>query len=118
MKRWISQLIRKSLELAKWVWRECKDWHTFALFCAVSAVLSAPIWLGYLLGFIFRWEWAILGATAIWGFFLLPGAPFILPAVAITLGIKRLWQRIRRKSRERRARREQRRSLSEPTDDP
>jgi len=81
------------VHFVKWLWSECKDWHTLALFGVVCLVLSLPVWLCYLLGFIFHWEWAFWVATAIWGFWMLPGAPFFALAVSITLGIKRLWER-------------------------
>lgn len=81
------------LHFVKWLWAECKDWHTLALLGVVCLVLSFPVWLGYLLGFIFHWEWAFWMSTVIWGFWMLPGAPFFALAVSITLGIKRLWER-------------------------
>lgn len=94
---WLKKTV---VRFFKWIWSECKDKKTLALLGVVSLILSLPIWLGYLLGFIFGWDWAIWAATAVWGFWLLPGAPFFVVAVAITLGIKKLYQRLKKRKKE------------------
>ena len=67
------------------------------LFGTVCLVLSAPIWIGYIVGFVFSWDAAFWFATIIWGFWLLPGAPFFAVAIAITLGIKKLFRALRKR---------------------
>ena len=93
MKKLIKKIKDKVSEFFRWVWKECKDWHTIAILGFVSMVLSTPIWLCYLLGFIFDWSWAFWVATGVWGFWMLPGAPFFAVAVSITLGIRRLFEK-------------------------
>ncbi len=93
MKKLIQKAINAAKIFLKWVWAECKDWHTLALLGVVCVVLSSPIWVCYILGFIFGWEWAFIVATAVWAFWWLPGAPFFALAVSITLGIKKIYEK-------------------------
>ncbi len=99
MKKLYEKAKTKLIGFIKWLWRECKDWHTLALLAVVCAVLGLPVWLGYLLGFIFGWEWAFVVATAMWAFWMLPGAPFFALSVSITLAIKRVYEKRQRKKR-------------------
>lgn len=93
MKKLFAKSKAKIITFLKWVWMECKDWRTIVLLGIVCLTLSLPIWLGYALGFIFKWSWAFWVATAVWGVWMLPGAPFFALAVSITLGIKRLYDK-------------------------
>lgn len=63
-KQFIKKLIRKGIEFLKWVWNECKDWQTLLLLFCVMGVISMPIWLGYILYFLFKFKWAMWVATA------------------------------------------------------
>ena len=87
----------KFISFVRWLWNECKDWRTICILGFVALVLSAPIWVGYIIGFVFKLEWAYIAATVVWGFWLLPGAPFIAVCVSITLLIKRIWQKSHKK---------------------
>ena len=93
MKKLIRKLWNKALDFVKWVWSECKDWRTLALLGIVCLVLGLPVWGGYLVGFLFHWEWAFWVATVAWAFWMLPGAPYFALCVSITLVIKRLFER-------------------------
>ena len=93
MKKLIEKAKKKCIEFFKWIWAECKDWRTLALLGFVSLVLSLPIWLGYLIGFLFHLEWAFWVSTVLWGFWMLPGAPFFAVAVSITLAIKKIYEK-------------------------
>lgn len=97
MKKLIKKIIDKVISFLKWVWSECKDWHTLVLLGLVCLVLSLPIWLFYILGFIFDWAWAIIVATTVWGFWMLPGAPFFALAISITLAIKKIFEKTKEK---------------------
>ena len=97
MKRWIKLVISKFIDFLKWVWKECRDWRTLLLLGVVCLALSLPIWLFFALGFVFRWTWAFVVATAVWGFWMLPGAPFFALAVSITLGIKKIFEKSQKK---------------------
>lgn len=93
LKTWIIKLKDKSIEFLKWVWKEVKDWRTLVLLAVVCLVVSLPVWGCYLLGYIFKWEWAFWVATAMWGFWMLPGAPFWALSISITLAIKKIYQK-------------------------
>ena len=89
----------------KWVLTECKDWRTLVLFALVMAVMSSEVWVTYIIGFIAKNAGnqtlgnSLLGtASAIWAWWLLPtGSPFMGICVAITVGIKALFDKIKDK---------------------
>lgn len=93
MKKLIKKIVAKVKDFLKWIWAECKSWHTLVLLGCVCLVLSLPIWLFYALGFIFDWAWAFWVATAVWGFWMLPGAPFFAISVSVTLAIKKIFEK-------------------------
>lgn len=93
MKKLLNKIINTVKEFFKWVWQECKDWRTIALLAIVCLVIGVPVWLGYLLGFVFHLEWAIVVSTVVWAFWMLPGAPFFALCVSITLAIKRIYEK-------------------------
>ena len=91
---------KKIVEFFSWIWRECRDWRTFILLVIVCLVVGLPVWGGYLLWFLTGWTWAVACATALLAFWWLPGAPYFAVCVAITLAIKRLFQKRRKKKAE------------------
>ena len=99
MKKLFAKAKKAFVDFFKWLWTECKDIKTLILFGIVCLVISSPIWIGYILGFIFNWEAAFWFSTAMWAFWLMPGAPFLAIAVAVTLGVKKFLQFIFRKKR-------------------
>ena len=46
-KKLFEKLKNKFINFCKWVWSECKDWHTLVLFAIVVVLMYAPVWLGY-----------------------------------------------------------------------
>ena len=102
MKKLIHKLWNKALTFFKWVWSECKDWHTIVLLGVVCLVLGFPVWGGYLVGLLFHWEWAIWVATVAWAFWMLPGAPYFALCVSVTLVIKRFFEKRAEKVKKRR----------------
>ena len=97
IKKLFGFIYKKIKGFIKWIWSECRDWRTLILLGAVCLAVGFPVWGGYLLYFITHLEWALILATALLAFWWLPGAPYFAVCVAITLGIKRLWQRRRKK---------------------
>ena len=71
------------------MWKECKNWQTILLFGVVCAVIGLPVWSGGLLYFIFGWKWALAMAVACLTFWWLPGTPFLVLSLTVTLAIKR-----------------------------
>lgn len=99
MKKLFVKIKDKILSFIKWLWAECKDWHTLVLLAVVCLVIGLPVWGGYLVGLVFRWEWAFWVATVTWGFWMLPGAPFFTVSVTVTLAIKRIYEKRQEKKR-------------------
>ena len=93
MKKLIDKLIKKCKDFVLWIWSECKDWRTVVLLGIVIVAVYSPVWVCYLLYFIFKWKWSLIVATAILAFWAGPFSPFFVICISITLAIKR---RIRR----------------------
>lgn len=83
----------KTIKFLKWIWQECKDWHTVVLLLAVIVVVYSPVWMGYILFWVFDLKWAGIVATAIMAFWAGPFSPFFALCISITLGIKRWFEK-------------------------
>ncbi len=90
MKKLFAKIKNAVISFIKMLWAECRDVKTIILFLIVCAVIGIPVWGGFLLGFIFKWEWALWVAGVSWAFWMLPGAPFFTVSVAVTLTLKRV----------------------------
>ena len=97
MKKLFKRMTGSIKNFVVWVLKECKDWKTLILLGVVCLLLGFPVWAGYLLGFLFALEWAIITATIAWAFWMLPGAPFFALAVTITLAIKKIYEKYSKK---------------------
>lgn len=93
MKRFFNWAKNKIVNFIKWLWRECKDWRTFVLLAIVCIVVGAPVWICGLLGILFNWAWAWAVFAALLAFWWMPGVPYFALCVAITLAIKRFFER-------------------------
>ena len=94
LKQWIKKLINKLIEFVKWVWNECRNWKTILLLGVVCLVIGAPVWIGGLLWLIFGWKWALGMALACLAFWWLPGTPFFVLSITVTLAIKKWGRKI------------------------
>ena len=97
MKKIFNWVWRKAINFFKWVWRECRNWQTIVLLAVVCLIVGSPVWVCGLLGLLFDWAWAWAVCFALLAFWWLPGMPYFAVCVAITLGIKRIFQKYRRK---------------------
>ncbi|MBR3686816.1 MAG: hypothetical protein IKL66_04975 [Clostridia bacterium] len=93
MKRFFNWAKNKIVNFIKWLWRECKDWRTFVLLVIVCIVVGAPVWISGLLGILFNWTWAWAVFAALLAFWWMPGVPYFALCVAITLAIKRFFEK-------------------------
>lgn len=80
----------KSIDIFIWLKEECKDWKTFLILICVIIVLHIPVWGGYLLYFLFKWNWCLAMANFLIVFWMGPFTPFFPLAIAITLSIKKI----------------------------
>lgn len=71
-----------------WCWYNFRDWRTFVLFLGVMAVVGCEVWVPLLLGIIFQNKWLLGIAGACEAFWMLPGTPFIILCILITMLIK------------------------------
>ena len=99
MKRFFCWLKNKIVTFIKWIWNECKDPWTLMLLGLVILVVYSPVWVGYILFWIFRWKWALISATAILAFWAGPFSPFFPLCISITLGIKKAFKKLRCKKK-------------------
>ena len=59
----------------------------------VCIVVGAPVWISGLLGILFNWAWAWAVFAALLAFWWLPGVPYFALCVAVTLAIKRFFEK-------------------------
>lgn len=83
-----------------WIWYNIRDWRTFLIFGIVCLVVSVEVWLPYLLGFI-TWgtdfsKWCFGVGSAMWVWWLLPGTPFLPLCIGITIGVKAIFNKIKK----------------------
>lgn len=81
---------KKFKDLCKKIWLECKDRQTLMIFFIVVLVMYSPVWLCYLLYFIFKYNTFLVVATACLAFWAGPFTPFFPICIGITLAIKKI----------------------------
>ncbi len=100
LQKFFRLIWEKCKRFCLFIWEECKDIKTLFLLFAVILVVYTPVWLGYLLFFLFRWDWVLVVATACLAFWAGPFTPFFPLCIAITLGIKKIWKRVKSRNDE------------------
>lgn len=81
----------------KWIWLNIRDPTTLLIFVAVVLAVSCEVWVPALLALILDQDYLWGVAAACWGFWLLPGTPFLPLCIVLTMAIKSLINKIRRK---------------------
>ncbi len=103
-KSWFNNFIRWMKLKLKKLWRyiksEITDVKTFIIFAIVVAVVYSPVWLCYILYFVFKWKWCFVVASSCLAFWAGPFTPFFPLCIAITLGIKKIMRKIFQKKAE------------------
>ena len=79
-----------------WILKQLKDKTNIVIFIIVYVVLSSEVWIPYLLAIITgnKWWWGI--GSACWAFWLAPFTPFIPICLAVTFGIRKIVDKIRK----------------------
>ena len=85
-------LKQKFINFLKLIKKECKDWKTLIVLICVIIIMYMPVWLGYLLYFIFKWNWCLVVASVTAAFWFGPLTPFFPLCIALTLSIKKVMQ--------------------------
>ena len=83
---------QKAINALAWLKKECKDWKTLLVLICVIIIMYSPVWLGYLLYFIFKWNWCLVMASVTAAFWFGPLTPFFPLCIVITLSIKKVMQ--------------------------
>ena len=52
----MEQIKSVLINIIEWIKNECKDWKTFIIFVCVIMVVYSPVWVGYILFFVFKWK--------------------------------------------------------------
>lgn len=92
-----AKIWEKFKNFCKWVWSECKDWHTLVIFLIVVFLMYSPVWGGYIISLVFKSKSASVVATAYLAFWAGPFTPFFPMCIAITLAIKKFIEKFKKK---------------------
>jgi hypothetical protein len=81
----------------KWLWKQLKDWRNAVIFAIVAIILSCEVWIPYIIGAITGDAyWFGIGSVC-WAFWLAPFTPFLPLCIVITLGIRKITDKLRRR---------------------
>ena len=80
-----------------WCWKELRDWRTCLIFVIVQLIVGSEVWVPLILGLIFNNKGLLAFAGTMEAFWLLPGTSFIPICIAITIGIKALIDKRKKK---------------------
>ena len=80
-----------------WIKDNIKDWRTGVIFAIVLIVVTSTVWIPLLIGIITQNSvfYGIASGVFIW--WQLPGSPFFILCIGITMGIKAIFNKLRRK---------------------
>lgn len=88
MKNWIRKVLN-----------QLKDKTNIIIFVIVFLVVSSPIWLCGVLGLIFKNSWLLTISAAYLALWLAPLTPFWMGIFAITFVIRKIVDKIRKRTR-------------------
>ena len=84
-----QKLKQKVINFFKWIWSQLKDWHNLGILLVVLLVMTSPIWVCGILGFIYDSATLLGVAGAYFAFWLGPITPFWPLCIAVTLLIRK-----------------------------
>lgn len=92
----MKRLWIKFKALISWLIKQLKDKKNIVIFIIVFLVLSSEVWIPYLLAIITgnKWWWGI--GSACWAFWLAPFTPFLPLCIAITFGVRKIFDKIQK----------------------
>lgn len=87
----ITNFLKKIfLNFLKFIKENLKEKLTFIIFIIVFLVISSPIYLGYILGFITKNTWFYGIATTFLALWMGPGTPIFIIILVLTLSIRKI----------------------------
>lgn len=92
--KWLKTKVVKTL---KWTWVQLKDKTNIVIYIIVNIVVSSEVWIPYLLAIITgnKWWWGI--GSACWAFWLAPFTPFTVICIALTFGVRKIYDKLKEK---------------------
>lgn len=97
MKAFFRRVGQKIKSFFKWLWEQLKDWRTLVIFIIVLLVMYFPAYGFYILSIIFKNAWLAGAATICVAFWAGPFTPFFPLCIAITLGIKTIFLKMKQR---------------------
>lgn len=92
--KWVRYFIVITWE---WLFMTLKDWRSWLIFLGCVTVTSCTVWVGFILFWIFGWEWALAMATGSLFFWnCVPCTPFIAINLFLTILIKGVAEKLRK----------------------
>ena len=79
---------------------QLKDKTNIVIFILTFLIVSSEVWVMYLLYFITGNAWFLGIGTACWGFWLAPFTPFLPLCIAITIAVRKIYDKIRKRKQE------------------
>lgn len=90
--------MRKTRNFFAKLFNSLKDKTNIIIFIIVFLVLSSEVWVMYLLYFITNNAWFLGIGSACWAFWLAPFTPFLTLCIAITFGVRKLYNKLTERS--------------------
>ena len=93
----IRKLLVKIKQFWVWVFKQLKDKTNIIIFVICYVLLSCEVWIPYLIGFITGNEWWYAVGSVCWAFWLAPFTPFTAICLGMTFGIRKIYDKIKKK---------------------
>lgn len=87
----------KTKGLVRRILSQLKDKTNIIIFIIVLTVVSCEVWVPYLIALITGDEWWFAVGSVCWAFWLAPGTPFLALCIGITVGIRKIYDKIQKK---------------------
>lgn len=97
MKEFFKKVWERFKKFFVWLFKQLKDKKNIIIFIITVFVLSSEVWFSFLMAALTKnkWWWGI--GSACWAFWLAPFTPFIPLCIAITIGVRKILDKITEK---------------------
>lgn len=93
----MRKVFKKIVDGIKKILVQLKDKTNIVIFILTFLVLSSEVWGMYLLYFITGNAWFLAIGSICWSFWLAPFTPFIPLCIVVTIAIRKIYDKIRKK---------------------
>lgn len=97
MKEFFKKVWERFKKFFVWLFKQLKDKKNIIIFIITVLALSSEVWFSFLMAVLTKnkWWWGI--GSACWAFWLAPFTPFIPLCIAITVGVRKILDKITEK---------------------